>query len=864
MPDMQLDFDGLIQVVANHLYAEKKVFIRELIQNAHDSIKRRMHADPGVGRIDIVTRPDELEIMVRDNGMGMDKADLEDYLSKVGSSLTKIEGRAIDGLIGQFGIGFLSAFVVARRVEVRTRKQDSAEGWLWENEGSKEYRLEPCTVDKPGTTVTVFLKEETDRGLIQENEVRALIRKYADMLSVPIHLNGGSHPENRMSMPWEKTGLTRQELQIDCHTYVQRTFNELVLEAIPVQLREPVKADGVLYISKTRVLDVDQPRTVRLFQNRMFLCEDASDVLPQWARFVNGIIDTPELTPTAARDNFIRDETTVKLQEALGNLVIEHLERLRKEEPARFNDIALYHRQGFAAACYYYPAFFEKFAHLLLWRTNLGEDKEGLKRFISTPELLHRVRSLPEILADVPEGADGRKRLSCFTTLNTASQYFEIANAADTVVVDASYFYEEQLLEDYTKLPGVHVDLVHVDRQDDREVFRLLEDDDREVLRLAETMSLTVRTPFGGKVEAEARRFVPEGIHAILRADARTTAQQKADEVRRDPNAPTYVREMAKELSDLTASASPQRLTINANNSLVRRIAQQDLNDPVVRQLLDGLYNSAVIAHGQLITSTTLSAFQSQFHDLMSRSLDFLEGQEELRSAQERLRVEEERRRATSGPQPRHRIVFMITPFADKYRPLIEACRQTVEERWGCQLLVGSDRYDDPRLLENVRLQMSRAHAFIAEITHSNPNVMYELGVAHGTHTGRPVIMLREDDGSAEAPPVPADLRGMLYVSYRLGEQAELSEHLHQEARKTTSLRELVEGDGWATFLSPGMLATLIAPIALSQDVVKRLADRYPTMEDWSQARLEDVESLLGAEYADFAQLVASRVGRPR
>src|SRR5689334_15285920 len=130
MPEMQLDFDGLIQIIANHLYSEKRVFIRELIQNAHDGIKRRAQADAGFGRIDIETRPQDLEITFRDNGIGMNKSDLEEYLSTVGNSLTRLQSKETEGLIGQFGIGFLSAFVVARHVKVRTRKLGEDVGWL--------------------------------------------------------------------------------------------------------------------------------------------------------------------------------------------------------------------------------------------------------------------------------------------------------------------------------------------------------------------------------------------------------------------------------------------------------------------------------------------------------------------------------------------------------------------------------------------------------------------------------------------------------------------------------------------------------------------------------------------------------------
>ena len=109
-----------------------------------------------------------------------------------------------------------------------------------------------------------------------------------------------------MHMPWEKA-LTARELQFELLTYLERTMTDSVLEAIPVQLQKPVRAGGVLYISRVRLFSVDQPRTIRVFQDRICCARDAVDILPKWARFVNGVINTPDLTPTAARDNFIRD-----------------------------------------------------------------------------------------------------------------------------------------------------------------------------------------------------------------------------------------------------------------------------------------------------------------------------------------------------------------------------------------------------------------------------------------------------------------------------------------------------------------------------------------------------------------------------
>jgi len=855
MLEMQFDFDGLIEVVANHLYSEKKVFIRELVQNAHDGIRRRAQADAGWGRIDIETRPQDLEITVRDNGIGMSRDDLVEYLSNVGKSFTRLQRDSTEGLIGQFGIGFLSAFVVAQRVEVRTRKLDESQGWLWENDGKKTYELKPCEVEAPGTSVRVILKNPEDRGIIQETEVRNVIRMYADMLSVPIYLNGGREPENTMRMPWERAGLTPRELDLDLRIYLARTMTDSVLEAIPVKLTEPVRAEGVLYISRTRMFTVDQPRTMLIYQDRMLLCEDAADLLPEWARFVNGVLNTPDLTPTAARDNFIRNASADRLRQALGEVIIEHLERLRSENPDRFTDIVRFHRIGFLAACYHYPEFFSRFANMLLWRTN-DLSARGTTSPVrhGRPEVL---RTLPDILADIPHEPGEPVRLPCFTTSSTASQYFEVANAAGRVVVDASFLYESELLEAYTRLPGVDMVLSRVDREDHPDLFpELSPDQDGAILRLAETMSLVLRTPGGGRIRTEARRFEPASIAAVIRSDALTRAQQKAEEVRLDPDVSDDLREMADALAAMSAQQS-RRLTINAGNPLIQRLGRQKLTDPQVQKLMMGIYNNAILANRELITSGDAAIFHHQFQELIDRSLDYLDAQGELETARSRAREEDTRRRAASGAQPKHRIFFMITPFADRYRPLIAACRKVVEERWGAQLIIASDQQDDHRLLENLELLMRQAHAFIAEVTEGNPNVMFELGAAFTERYSRPFALLRERGAS---PALPADLRGMLWVDYEM-EDPGLDEHLSQSLRKNSHIRALLDEGSPARFMAPGQLRALL-PFSLDQTVIERLAARFPTADDWTEAQPADVAEILGPNDQDLAIPLLDRIRR--
>jgi hypothetical protein len=399
--------------------------------------------------------------------------------------------------------------------------------------------------------------------------------------------------------------------------------------------------------------------------------------------------------------------------------------------------------------------------------------------------------------------------------------------------------------------------LAHLDREDDPSIFRHLEmDRDDEVRRLAEAMTLVLRTPGGGRIRAEARRFAPEDIAAVIRSDAMTRAQQKAEEVRLDPNVSDDLRDMAEALAQMTAQQS-RRLTINAASPLVRRLARHDPADPAVRDLMLGLYNNAILANRELITARDAAILHRQFQDLMARSLDFLETQDELRAVRDRIRGEEERRRAADGSQPRHRIIFMITPFADRYQPLITACRAVVEERWGAQLVVASDQQADHRLLDNVELLMGQAHAFLAEVTHANPNVMFELGAAFTERHTRPFALLREHGAT---PELPADLRALLYIDYDLAD-ADLLDHLERELRKNTQIRAIIDDTTRARYLSPGQLRQYL-PFALDPVVIDRLARKFPTFEDWDTAEPGQVAAILPPGDQDLAVPVIDRIRR--
>jgi HSP90 family molecular chaperone len=892
--EMTFDFDGLIQLLAGHLYSEKKVFIRELIQNAHDAIVRRVAADSSFerdqGHIDILTdlTASPSRIVFRDNGIGMTQLDLEVLLSTIGKSGTN-EAREADeklDVIGQFGIGFLSGFVVGGRVEVRTRHWHAPEdeGCLWENSGRADYTITPCTLQHIGTEVTIFLRSAEDRGLLHDDAVKKVIRDYADMLRVSIRLNDPGHqtpPINTRFMPWEKTGISEQEMRIDAMIYLERTVPDNVLEVIPIRIHEPtskdmpaMQAEGLLYITRTRVFAVDAPRTVRVFLKRMFLCEGAKELLPPWATFINGILNTHSLTPNAARDNFTRDESYTRLRDRLGDLIVAHFEHLKENEPGRLSEILAYHDLGIKAACHYYDRFFEKFGHLLEWRVNakttaVSDSKRPASRRLLSEDVgaNYSWATLPQVQSILPIPAGGGpKRLPCFTTRSSANQFFEMADAAGTTVVDASFPFEEELLRTWAEARRAEIQLVYVDREDDPAVFREIDvTQDQTVSQLAREMSAYIRPGGTGRLRVEARRFEPASLPAVLKSNDAATGSSKARSILSNPNSPSDLRAMAEEMLRLSRNAD-MRMSINAGNPLIRTLAaliEERREDPDLVDLMLGIYNDAILYNQELMTPHNAQIFHEQFQRLMGRSVEFVRQKAEIareREALDRHRQAQRSKRDSPTKARAYLIAFLITPFSDEFKVTREAVRMAVEDKLGCEARLASDKTFEDFIRGNVKANMDDADFFVADVTGANPNVMMEIGAAYDGQPEKPLLLIARVATQGSKPELPSDLAGHITATYVLGNDAatvcsELEGHFLKNAR----LETLLNRSGRERFVSAEALRAWTRSVLAGADVYKRLSNLYPTVSAWRNAKLGEIERTLVGE-VELAQAVLKRI----
>jgi molecular chaperone HtpG len=431
-----------------------------------------------------------------------------------------------------------------------------------------------------------------------------------------------------------------------------------------------------------------------------------------------------------------------------------------------------------------------------------------------------------------------------------------MSNAAKQPVVDASGPFEGKLLEEYTKMDGVHLKLLHVDRVDDPNVFRGIAENDRAVERLAAIMAQRIRVGSkGAALRVEARRFDPPDLQAVLRTTERSRGVNLAHEMAEDPTVPVELREVARDLRDRTRDEST-KLTINASNPFIRELAVADADDPDVFDVILGVYNNAILSNMEMMTPRIAEIFHNHFARLMQRNLEFTKSRVEIQKERAEIQREREATASESSGKPAHRIFFLMTPFDKKtYGVTHDAVRIAVEDHWHCQVFMASDETLDDRLLESVRKHMDRADAFIAEVSEGNPNVMFELGAVFHERRGRPIVLLRRQALSgADRPKLPADLDGLLYVDYDPSLSAgDLADVIESEMRKRESIESLLKDTEREHYISPRTVRASIGRVQLDDRTLARLTDRFPTRQAWAKAAESEVAALLDRTDQVFA-----------
>ena len=348
--DFGAEVGRLLDLVVHSLYSEREIFLRELVANAADAMDRRRFealtdpalAPPAEAKIRIVPDKAARTLLIADDGIGMGRQDLIDNLGTIARSGTRAFGEALaaarpedrPSLIGQFGVGFYSAFMVADRVEVTSRKAGTTEAFTWASDGAGQFTLAPAVRETAGTDIVLHMKADAEEYL-DPMRLETVIRKWADHITVPITVtrDGKDLPANEGTALWRKSkaDITEQSYT-EFYRHLGHIFDQ-PWATLHWKAEGTLEYFCLLFIPGMKPfepIDNDRESHVRLHVRRMFIT-DKGELLPSWLRFVHGVVDTEDLPLNVSREMLQTTPVLARIRKALVGRVLSELKTRAKE-----------------------------------------------------------------------------------------------------------------------------------------------------------------------------------------------------------------------------------------------------------------------------------------------------------------------------------------------------------------------------------------------------------------------------------------------------------------------------------------------------------------------------------------------------
>jgi molecular chaperone HtpG len=355
--EFQAEARQLLHLMVHSIYSNKDIFLRELISNASDALDKLrlavlrdgLEADASDLHIDIVADKDARTLTVRDNGIGMTRDEVVSLIGTIAKSGTaemlrqlKESGADSRELIGQFGVGFYSTFMVADRVTLVSRKAGTEDATRWESDGQGTYTLED--VEAPvGTSVTVHLRpadeEDALHDYTDDPKIKGIVKKYSDFISFPIRLNGGDEPVNSMKALWARP---RSEVgDEEYHEFYRHISHDWTdpLEIINMRAEGTFEYEALLFIPSRAPYDLfqrDGRRGLQLYVKRVFIAEDSRELMPDYLRFVKGVVDAADLSLNISREILQQDRHIQMIRRRLVKKVLSTIKDMQTAAPEKY------------------------------------------------------------------------------------------------------------------------------------------------------------------------------------------------------------------------------------------------------------------------------------------------------------------------------------------------------------------------------------------------------------------------------------------------------------------------------------------------------------------------------------------------
>ncbi len=597
----------LLDIVINSLYSEKYIFLRELISNASDAcdklryyslMKPEVTKNNGEFKIVITPNAEENTLTISDNGIGMNKEDLVNHLSTIAKSGTadfvnnaKDNGSVVD-LIGKFGVGFYSAFMVASKVEVTTKRAGEEQAYKWISNGVDGFEIEETEKEKSGTDIKLFLKDDA-KDFTDTIYLRHIIRTYSDHINYPIVLDLGKAGEetvNTGSALWTKNKAEITDDQYnEFYHHISRNFDTPWMR-LHFKAEGSIEYTGLLFIPSEAPYDLFQPdrqQSLKLYVNRVFISDKVDDLMPAYLRFVKGIIDSADLPLNISREMLQQNALIAKIRSGTVSRILKELKK-RSEDYDDYMKFWKNFGMAFKEGIYEDPANRVEIAELSRFYSTNSEDK---------------LTSLDEYISRVKEGQTTIYYITGddIPTLrnNPQLEAFKEKGLEVLLLVDPIDEFWVQTLTNFKGYPIKHVSQADVDLKFERKEPKA---DEGSLKKLTDFMAELFKNEVGKVVPTEKLTKSPVSL----------TVENGQMSI--------HLERLMRNHQQQTAFASSRILEVNPYHPLIIKLADSMFDDkerPTVEEVCRLLLDQAKIAEGEAISDS--SFFSEKLSDYILR-----------------------------------------------------------------------------------------------------------------------------------------------------------------------------------------------------------------------------------------------------
>ena len=387
---IQISSENMMPIIKKWLYSDKDIFLREIIANGIDAItKHQKLVDMGEAeksqeeyKISVTVDKKAKTITVEDNGIGMTKEEVEKYITQIAFSgahdfLQKYENASGDGIIGHFGLGFYSAYMVSKSVEIYTKSYKDAQAVRWESDGDSVYTISETDKLSRGTKIVMHIADG-EGEFLKEETIKALLKKYCSFMPYPVYLNekndGKDVPVNNSKPLYLKD--PKECTDEEYKTFYRETFNDFnePLFWIHLNMEYPFRLKGILYFPQVKKQQVQLEKAqVKLYCNQVFIADNIKEVIPEFLMLLNGVIDCPDIPLNVSRSFLQNDKQVQKISKHITKKVADKLTSLFNNDRERYEscwkDISTFIKFG----CLKDDDFYNKVQKILIFKDLNGK-----------------------------------------------------------------------------------------------------------------------------------------------------------------------------------------------------------------------------------------------------------------------------------------------------------------------------------------------------------------------------------------------------------------------------------------------------------------------------------------------------------